>query len=141
MAISLKFYSDAALTTEVNMASPVAMAALASGSDDVQLWLGSTASGMQFQATSDPGVDDLVIDIVDTGAGTGQADTAAKLATTQGGLATATAGASLSVGPNLSSGVANAFAFWLRMTDGTATAGTYTDIKLLVDGVTELAGD
>ena len=54
MAITLKAYLDAGLTTEATTAD---LAATASGSADLQLWLGSTASGMQFQAKNDPGVE------------------------------------------------------------------------------------
>lgn len=136
MAISLKFYLDAALTQPVAAGTPIAAAAVASGTDDIQLWLGSTASGTQFQVTADPGVDEILIDIVDTVGGSGLADTAAKLATTQGGLAGAVAGASLSAGTTITSGVANAFAFWLRLT-APATAGSYTDLKLQAAGLTE----
>ena len=133
MAITLKAYLDAGLTTEATTAD---MAAAASASADLQLWLGSTASGMKFQATDDPGVEAIMIDIVDTASGGTLPDTAAKLATTQAGLASATAGASLSAGTTINSGVGNAFVFWLRMTDTLAAAAAQNNLKLTIAGAT-----
>ena len=136
MATSFKFFHDAALTSEVTSANPIQISHVYPGgaASDVQLWLGCTDAALQTEADSDPGVDDIEISISDAdGGGTGNASTAVKLATSQGGLAGATAGAALAIGPRISGGVAGAFAFWLRFTNAATAAGAYTDIGLLTN--------
>lgn len=140
MTTTFKFYHDSALTSEVTAANPVEITALYPGGSatDVQLWIGSTATDTQVQATSDPGVADIEISIADSdGGGSGNADTACKLATSQGGLAAAVAGDPLAIGPTLTSGVGNATTFWLRVTNAQATVGVYTDLSLETNGLTE----
>ena len=140
MAITFTFYHDAALTSEVTSGNPIAITALHPGGSatDVQLWLGSTATGTQAQANSDPGVDDIEISIADSdGGGAGNASTACKLATSQGGLATAVAGDPLAVGPTLASGVVNAMPFWLRVSNAQTVVGTYTDLSLATNTLVE----
>jgi hypothetical protein len=140
MAITFKFYHDAALTSEVTSGNPIAITALHPGGSatDVQLWLGSTATDTQAQANSDPGVDDIEISIADSdGGGAGNATTACKLATSQGGLSTAVAGDPLPIGPTLASGVAKAMPFWLRVTNAQTVVGTYTDLSLATNTLVE----
>lgn len=140
MATTFKFYHDSALSSEVTAANPVEITALHPGgaATDVQLWIGSTETDTQAQATSDPGVDDIEISIADSdGGGAGNATTACKLATGQAGLAAAVAGAALAIGPTLTSGVANAVTFWLRITNAQATVGVYTDLSLETNDLTE----
>lgn len=140
MAVSLKFYSDAALTQEVNAASPIyALQDTANSLTPVQkqLWLGSTATGTVFKATSNPGVADIVISVTDSNGVTGQTTAAVKLATTQAGLAAAVAGASLTVGPTRNSGVSNAFTFWTQLDDVAAAVGSYTDLGLTTNALNE----
>lgn len=141
MTTSFKFYHDAALTSEVTAANPVEITALHPGgaATDVQLWIGSTETDVQVQATSDPGVDDIEISIADSdGSGAGNADTACKLATSQAALAAAVAGDPLAIGPTLTSGTGNAVTFWLRVTNAQATVGVYTDLSLETNGLTEV---
>ena len=136
MSTSFKFFHDAALTTAVSSANPIQISHIYPGgaTTDVQLWLGCADADLVTEADSDPGVDDIEISISDgDGGGTGNASTAVKLATAQSGLAGATAGAALAVGPSISGGVAGAFAFWLRFSNAAATAGVYTDISLVTN--------
>lgn len=140
MATSFKFYHDSALTTEVDASNPIEIAAVHPGGTytDVQLWLGSVDADVQVQADSDPGVDDIEIAIVDAdGGGTGNADTACKLATSQVGLAAAVAGDPLAIGPTLASGVANAYPFWLRVSNAATVVGVYTDLSLETNDLIE----
>lgn len=140
MAISFKFYYDAALTSEVNAANPIEISAIYPGGPytDVQLWLGSATATNEVQAESDPGVDNISISIVDSdGALLGNETTAVKLATSQGGLSGASAGAALAVGATLYGGIAGAFPFWMRFDNAQALVGTYTDISLTTNSMLE----
>lgn len=99
------------------------------GPVDQQFWLGSTATGKTLQADSDPGVDQIVLDIVDSAPGTGNPDTDVKLALTQGALAGATPGGSLNLGTSILSLVANAVTFWVRVEDSTNVVGLSTELE------------
>lgn len=130
---SCDFYHDSALTEQVTALNPIAAAQDEADSlppVDVQIWLGSTDDDWRFQADSDPGVDPIVVSVVDAAGGSGQPATAVKLATSQGGLDAATPGDPLSLGTQVDSGTGNALNFWVRLDDATAAAGAYTDIKL-----------
>jgi hypothetical protein len=128
----LKFYHDAALTQEVTALNPINPSMDALGTIvpyvDKQVWLGSTTADMRYRALSNPGVDQIIVDVVDSGSGTGEPDTAIKLSLTSGGLAGAVAGASLNVGTQILSGVANAVSVWIRYDDQTGVVGNYTDV-------------
>lgn len=127
------FYRDSALTSQVTGGSPIAAQQDALDTlppVDVQLWFGSTASALKTRADSNPGVDPIIVSIVDTASGSGEPSTAVKLSTTQGGLAGATPGASLSIGAVINSGTANAMSFWARIDDAVLAVGAYADLKL-----------
>ena len=131
MPITFAFFHDAALTTPVNAGNPI------TGPGDKQLWLGSTTANVKARALANPGVDPIEIQVADSNSGSGQATTAARLATSQSGLAAATPGTDLEVGPQILSGVANAYPFWLRLTDQTGITGSYTDLSLVHTDITE----
>jgi hypothetical protein len=140
MAISLKFYHDSALTSEITALNPLTATADVAGglpAVDKTIYLGSTVTGNKFQASSDPGTDPIIVDIVDANAGTGAPDTQFKLALSSGGLASATAGASLTLSHTILSGVANAVPVYTRRTSALTTSGSYTDITLETNTVIE----
>jgi len=103
------------------------------GPVDTQLWIGSTAVGKTLQADSDPGVDQIVMSISDSAPAMGNPATDVKLASTQGGLAGATPGASLNLGTSILSGVGNAVTFWIRVEDSTNTLGVSTELQFLTN--------
>lgn len=142
MTISYKFYHDAALTQEITSGNPLTATQETSGAlgpVDKTIYFGSTVTGNKAQATSNPGTDPIIVDIVDANAGSGAPDTEFKLALTSGGLATATAGASLSLSHTVNSGVANAVPIYTRRTSALGVAGTYTDITLQTNSLNETA--
>lgn len=139
MAITFKVYHDSALTTPVTAGDPIAATFDGAGSSDVQLWFGSTTSSVKVQVTSNPGVTPITLTPTDAASGSGQPATAIKLATTQGALASATAGAALSIGATVTSGTANAFSFWVRLTNALTVVGAYTDLTLETPALTESA--
>lgn len=140
MATSFKFFHDAALTQEITSGNPLTATQETGGAlgpVDKTIYFGSTTAGTKVQAVSNPGVDPIVIDIVDANAGTGAPDTEIKLALSSGALASATGGASLSLSHTVNSGVANAVPIYTRRTSALTVAGVYTDVSLTTVSVIE----
>lgn len=140
MAITYKFYHDSALASEVSTSSPITATQDTTntlGPVDVQLWFGSTTASVKARATSSPGVDPITVTPTDAAGGSGEPNTAIKLATSQAGLTAATAGAALNIGTQVLSGSANAMTFWARIDDATLTAGSYTDLSLVTNSINE----
>ncbi len=128
---NLNLFTDSGLTTAATL--PLAFAQDTLGvvtPHQRQFWLGSNDVSLKFRALSNPGVDQVQLQIVDTGSGTGQPASAIKLALTQGGLASATGGAALNLGVQVLSGVANALSVWVQFDDATAIVATDTAMKL-----------
>lgn len=139
---TFQYYTDANLTTPKVGALAVSEAFDGStGPIDTVLYLGSTNSGRVLQAASNPGTDQVTVTVTDSASGSGQPAGIVKLATTQGGLAAATPGASLNLGATINGGVAGAKAIWVRiditLPGGNATLGTYTDLSLVTNNLQE----
>lgn len=133
MAVTWKFYTDSGLTTELVGNLVIAQNQDGSTGDiDGVLYFGSTEASKTLQADSNPGVDQISISITDSdpNPGTTPEATDLKLATSNGGLAGATAGAALDLGVTLTSGVGNAVAVHYRQATPTAPVGNYTELSL-----------
>ncbi|AZZ92741.1 hypothetical protein EUZ85_19245 [Hahella sp. KA22] len=139
MSVTLKAYADAALTTELSQLSVNQKADGSTGPVDVVFYLGSVASNSIFEATSDPGVDDIVLSIADANPGLGHEASEVKLALSSAGLDTAVAGAPLSIGSSVSSGVPNAIPVHCRIEDTTGTVGLSTELSLQTNELQETA--
>lgn len=139
MAISFRAYHDSALTQEITSANPLTGTHLVGATDPVDkvIYIGSTATDMKLQTDASPGVNPVVVSVYDSASGSGAPTTEFKLALSSGGLAGATAGASLNLSHTLLSGVANAVPVHVRRTSALNVAGGYTDVSLRVTGVTE----
>lgn len=140
MATSFKFYHDAALTSEITVGNPLTATQDTAGilaAVDKTIYLGSTLTGNKAQANSNPGVDAIVVSVTDADAGTGAPATEFKLALSAGGLAGATAGASLTLSTSITSGVANAVPIYTRRDSALTVAGSYTDITLTTQTLLE----
>jgi hypothetical protein len=188
------FYADAALTTPLTTLTTQHLTDASTDPIDAQVWIGSTASGKQLRAASNPGVDQITLTITQKiaawsasaavsagavrrptttnnriyqagGAGTtggteptwpttigatvvdnditwtciAYEDTPneVKLATTQAGLASATAGAGLNLGTTLLSGVGNATPVWVRVTNPDANIQDQTHLRPETNDVRE----
>jgi hypothetical protein len=94
------------------------------------LWLGSNDVALKFQAASNPGVDQVQLQVNDTDSGSGQPASAIKLSLTQAGLASATGGAALNLGVQILSGVSGAKSIWVQFDDTTGIVATDTAVKL-----------
>jgi hypothetical protein len=129
---SVDLYIDSALTTLAAM--PLTFAQDTAGATPPHqrvFYFVSKDTGLTFYAQSAPTVDLITISIEDASPGSGQPASAIKLATTQGGLASATGGAALEIGASFDSGVENAVTIWVQFDDTTATAATDTAISLI----------
>ena len=188
------FYADASLTTPLTTLTTQHLTDASTDPIDAQIWLGSTASGKQLRAASNPGTDQVALTITQKiaawsaaasiasgakrrptttnnriyqagGAGTtgGTEPTwpttigatvtdngitwtclafedtpnEVKLATTQAGLAGATAGAGLNLGTTLLSGTGNATPVWVRVTNPDANIQDQTMLHVETNDVRE----
>ncbi len=134
MALTFKFFHDAALTQPITSGNPLTATQDGGtlGPVDKTIYLGSTAASTKLQMASDPGVDPVVVSVVDAASGSGAPATEFKLALSSGALAGATAGASLSLSHTILSGVGNAVPIYTRRTSAISTPGSHTDISLQV---------
>lgn len=128
--MSFNWYADAGLTVPLTRGDFVRGATPA----DVNrlFYFGSPATGKKLQAVSDPGVDALEVSIVDASGGSGVAAAEVKIASTFAGLAGATGGAPLGIGPTVLSGPSNAVPVFVRISSALSTVGNYDDITLRV---------
>ena len=140
MTISFTFYHDSALTEPITALNPLTATqdtAGVLGAVDKTIYLGSTLTGNQIQAVSDPGVDAIVISVVDADAVTGAPATEFKLALSSGALDTAVAGDPLTLSHTITSGVVNAVPIYTRRDSALVVAGSYDDITLETNTVIE----
>lgn len=135
MSITLGFFHDSTLTQSVGASLPIDRE-IGGAPVDVQLFLGSSVASRYFVPDSDAVIS---IAVADSDQASGWAATDIKLATSQVGLDTATAGAPLNLGNQINSGAANAQAFWLRFSGDSATPKTAADISLITNTLREYA--
>jgi hypothetical protein len=125
MAITLGFFSDAALTV------PVTTLTFVHAIDDSlpfvkqRLYLGSPDATKYFQAASDPGVDDIEVSLTDPDGGDGFLTTHVKIAASSLLLDTATPGAAYVVGTQIDGGAGNGEEVWFQVIDTNLVSGTY----------------
>lgn len=127
---SFAFYSDAGLTTTVGSTADFTQSVDGSTGAVVRtVYYGSTSVGRTLRAASDPGVDPIILSIVDSTplAGSPVGDVTLALEETFYGRAP---GAALSLGTQILGGVANAVPIYIRVLDTTETLGLNTDLSL-----------
>lgn len=135
MPLTFNLFHDSALTQPITSVNPLTATqdgGVLLGAVDKTIYLGSTTSTNKLQVTASPGVNPLIVSIVDAASGTGAPSTEYKLALTSGGLATAVAGASLTLGATINGGVANAVPIFTRRTSAITAPGAYSDISINV---------
>lgn len=137
MPLSFGFYSDAALTTPVAASLSFYQEATDPVAESKIIYFGSTNAAKTLKAASAPGVDQIVLSVSDAAPGAGSPAADVKLALSAGGLATATGGASLSLGAQLAGGVANAVAIHIRVLDSTEVSAINTDLALATNNLRE----
>jgi hypothetical protein len=125
MAISLGFFTDAALTV------PLTTMTFVHAIDDSlpfvkqRAFLGSPDALKTFQAASNPGVDDITVTVDDPNLPDGFDPIHVKLAATELGLDTATPGDPLIVGQQILGGAGNGAEVWVQVIDTNLVNGTY----------------
>lgn len=139
MSNSLAFYADAGLTTPLSRLDAAQATDGNAPAVDRTIYLGSTAADMKFWASSDPGVDEIVVGIVDSETGDQIPATTVRLALTANGLNSATPGASLDVGTEIFSESANSVAVYVRFDAAAIAAGTYNNLSLVTNETVEVA--
>ncbi len=132
--MSIGFFMDAGLAQPAARLSATA-AADGSGSSEHVFYLGGTDATRKHVAASDPGLDPIEVSIDDSEGGMSLLPSALRLATTQGGLATATPGAPLAVGASIVGGAANAVAVWVRVDAPEIDAAIYDNLSLVTNAV------
>lgn len=140
MTTSFGLFHDAALTQPIASGTELTATQETSGllgPVDKTIYLGSTNAANKIQAVSNPGVDPIVLSITDSAPASGSPATEFKLALTSGGLATATAGAALTLSHTINGGAANAVPIYTRRTSALAVAGSYTDLSLDTNSIIE----
>lgn len=140
MPISFKFFHDAALTSEITALNPLTATQETSGAlgpVNKTIYFGSTATGTKAQVVADPGVAAIVISVVDANAGTGAPATEFRLSLSPI-TGAETPGAALTLSHTHNSGVVNAVPIYTRRTSAVVVAGTYTDLTLQTNSLTEL---
>lgn len=136
MAFPFKWYTDAALTQELTGSLTTLQNVDGStGPVLTQLWLGAIDSlDFKLQTAVNPGVDNIVISILDSNPGVGYETTIVGLGLTSGGAAAATKGAPLDLGVvEIQPDTAGAIEFWVWV-DAVPTPpgipGTSTELSL-----------
>ena len=122
MSNSLAFYSDAGLTVPLARLDAAQAVDGSAAAVDRVVWLGSPVPGTAFMADSDPGIDPLVIAIVDAAAG--------RLVASAAGLDGATPGAPLVLAAVVEAGVGHAVPVYVRIDAAAIAAGTYDNLAL-----------
>lgn len=89
------------------------------------------------QASSNPGTDDIVLSVGDASAGDGHEATEITLATTAPALDTNTAGADLSLGTQLLSGVSNRQEIHVRVINAVTVIGNSTELSVGIVATTD----
>lgn len=126
MAFDFKFWYDAGMTTEFNPATDTLEFTDGGSAEDKVLYFGSTDTTKKCQAV---GGGNIVLTPTDANSPADvHSETEIKLATTSGGLASATGGAPLSIAP-LAGGAAQAV--YVRATD--ATGGGVPSVQISIE--------
>lgn len=133
---SFKVFLNSALTNPLSGALAYSQASDGSSGESArvkQVWFGSANSARKVQATSNPGVDQITLSILDANTGAPLPDTAVKLsvgATEPGDWGLVTAGADVDLGLTITGGAGNAVSVFVRLDDTTGVIGNYTDLSL-----------
>lgn len=139
MTVSLRFYSDSGLTTPLTRIDATQSTDGNAGAVDRAVYLGSTIASVKFQSQSSPGTGQISVSISDSQTGLQIPASTIRLALTANGLNSATPGAAIDVGTEISSGSANAKTLYVRFDAAAIAAGIYDNLSLTTNSVIEIA--
>lgn len=132
--MAFSFYTDAALTTELQSAVVFVQDVADPQPQDRVIWLGSPDSAKTLFDAADPGGAAITVSVHDAALSGGMPASAVKLAASAFGLDSAVAGAPLALGVSIAGGVAGAREIHIRV-DWAASTGVFTDVSLLTSEV------
>lgn len=139
MTVIAYVYKDAALTEPFDDASDEWFAEAVNGaSGKGSFYVGTPTDTNKLQATSDPGVDPIEIDISDSSPGSGVEGSHMRLAVSEAALSSATPGAALSLGATINGGADKAVRVWFQW-DNSTGSGDDTDISFSINQRAEYA--
>jgi hypothetical protein len=129
------FFDDSGLS--VQSAGITAMQATdgSSAAVDREVFIGVTDTDRAYFAASDPGVDDIMVSIVDAESGTSLLPSSLRMALDAGDLGAATPGAALAIGTDVQPGSVNAVSFWVRTDTAAFAAGVYDNLSLTTNAL------
>lgn len=130
MALSFGFFSDPALTTPINARLQFIQDAISPQPADKVIYFGSRLSGRVCKAAGNPGVDPVVLSVVDAASGAGSPAGDVRLALSSDALATAVGGAPLNLPAVIYGGQNGAVAVHVRVIDSTGVSGYHIDLAL-----------
>ena len=139
MALSFGFFSDPALTTPISVRLQFVQDASAPVAADKVVYFGSRLAGRVCKAGSNPGVDPVVLSVVDAASGAGSPAADVRLALSSGALTAAVGGQALNLPPVINGGQAGAVAVYVRVLDSTGAPGIHLDLSLQTGVVKEFA--
>lgn len=139
MALTFGFFSDPALTTPINARLQFIQDAISPQPADKVIYFGSRLSGRVCKAAGNPGVDPVVLSVVDAASGAGSPAGDVRLALSSDALATAVGGAPLNLPSVIDGGRAGAVAVYIRVLDSTGALGIHIDLSLQTGVVKEFA--
>lgn len=136
MAILSYVYTDIALTSAFDDASPLTIDAPNGSANYGVIYIGTPTSGTKLQATSNPGVDDITVTPQDAAGGSGVETSNIKLADDPGSFGSVVAGDPINLGVEITFG--NPAAVYVQF-DNDVLTGTQTDanISLIIAAMTE----
>lgn len=135
MAITWNWYADAGLAVPLTTLS--VQQSNAQPYKTAKVYFGSTATGKTLRADSNPGVDAIVVSLVDAAPASGLEPTDVRMALSEAGLASAVPGDPVSIGTTLSSGAGGAVVLWLRFFGSALALQLHTDLKLQTNALAE----
>lgn len=124
------FFMDAGMSLPAGKLKAMQASDGSSAAVDFVYWLVADDVDRTYYAASDPGVDDIVVSVVDAAAGASMLPTTLRLALSAEDLATATPGAALAIGTEVLSGSVNAVAVHVRVDSAAIAAGIYENLSL-----------
>lgn len=132
MALIDHIYLDAALNDQFDDATDTLGAAAVNGqSGDGYFFVGDPDPAIAIKAASNPGTDNITLEILDSASGSGVEKTHIKLAISQAALDSATGGADLSIGQSIPGGDSNAVQVWYRWDNSTGSDSAEISLSIV----------
>lgn len=136
MALSFSFFADSALTTPVDFRVAIRQA-LGGAPGDICVWFGSPNAAAVCEVDTAPGVDPILVSLVNATPGSGSPTSDVRLALSAGGLNGATPGAALALPVAVQGGAAEAVAVYVRVSNTLATPGQRDNLSLITQTLRE----